>query len=143
MPATGIAAAVAALLCWGFVESLGAFYPSRATWWRLRRARGKEVLRRTRERFEENADRTAPKILVNVLLCLLIVWVASASLFDKRWYEVVADAAPSLVVMLTLYRVPSTLKAVAERMKKYEREAGDDPDAPLEGGDGGATAIAL
>jgi hypothetical protein len=143
MPATGIAATIAALLALGFVEAFGGFYPARATWWRMRRARGREPLRRTRERIEEAADRRVPRILTTALLCLLIIWVASASLLDKRWYEVVWDAAPSIIVMLALQRIPSALKSVAERMKKYEREAGDDPDAPLEGGDGGATAIAL
>ena len=143
MAATGIAATIAALMAWAFVEVMAGFYPSRATWWRMRRARGREPLRRTRERFEEAADHRVARVLVTVLLCLLIVWVAIASLLDKRWYEVVADAAPSLIVMLSLQRIPSALHSVAERMKKYEREAGDDPDAPLDGGDGGATAIAL
>ncbi|MEA2499164.1 MAG: hypothetical protein QOH26_1569 [Actinomycetota bacterium] len=143
MPATGVVATVAALLAFGFLEALRGFYPARPTWWRMRRARGRDAVRRTRERLEEAAGRQAPRILTTVLLCLLIIWVATASLLDKRWYEVVADAAPSLIVMLTLQRIPSTLRLVAERMKKYEREAGDDPDAPLDGGDGGATAIAL
>ena len=143
MPATGIVATVAALLAWGFLEILRGFYPARATWWRMRRMRGRDALRRTRERLEEAADKQLPRVLTTLLLCLLIIWVATASLLDKRWYEVVADAAPSLIVMLTLQRIPSTMKTIAERMKKYERDAGDDPDAPLEGGDGGATAIAL
>ena len=142
MPATGVIAAVAALLSWGFVELFGGFYPTRQMWWGLRRARGRDPLRRTRERFEDIAALKAPRILVTVLLCLLIIWVASASLLDKRWYEVVADAAPSLIVMLALQRVPHALRTIAERMKKYEREAGDDPDAPYDG-DGGAIAIEL
>src|ERR671914_529378 len=102
MAATGIAATIASLLAWGFIEALAGFYPSRETWWRMRRARGREPLRRTRERFEEAADHRGPRVLGTVLLCLLIVWIASASLLDKRWYEVIADAAPSLIVMLSL-----------------------------------------
>lgn len=143
MPATGIIALVAALLSWGFVEAFGGFYPSRQTWWGMRRAKGRYLLRKTRERFEDIAALRLPQLMVTFLLCALIIWVASASLLDKRWYEVVADAAPSLIVMLALQRVPSALRAIAERMKKYEREAGDDPDSPLDGGDGGAIAIEL
>lgn len=81
-------------------------------------------------------------MFATLILCLLIIWVASASLLDKRWYEVAVDAGPSIIVMLAFRRIPTALTSVAERMKKLEREAGDDPDAPIEG-DGGAIAIEL
>lgn len=139
---TGIVAALVAVLAWAFVEGLGRFYPARATWWRIRRARGREAVRRMRERFEQASDRRMGRRLFTFVLALLIIWIASASLLDKRWYEVVADVLPSCIVAIALMRVPSALRSVAERMKEYERDAGDDPDEPL-GGDGGATALAL
>jgi hypothetical protein len=142
MPATGAVAVVASLLCLGFVEALGGFYPSRRTWWGLRRSRGRHGVRKIRERFEEVAALRGPRMLATLILCLLIIWVASASLLDKRWYEVAVDAGPSIIVMLAFRRIPTALTSVAERMKKLEREAGDDPDAPIEG-DGGAIAIEL
>ena len=139
---TGIIAALVAVLAWAFVEGFGRFYPARQTWWRIRRARGRESVRRMRERFEHASDRRMGRRLFTFVLALLIAWIAAASLLDKRWYEVVADVLPSCIVAIALMRVPSALRAVAERMKEYEREAGDDPDEPL-GGDGGATALAL
>lgn len=144
---TGIVAIVVALLSWSFVEGFGRFYPSRQTWRKLRRVRGRRAVRRMRERFEEAADRKTGRTLVIVMLALIAVWVASASLLDKRWYEVVADVAPSSIVALGLLRLPSALREVAERMKGHERDAGEDPDKPLdddlEGGDGGPQAVVL
>lgn len=70
--------------------------------------------------------------MLTFLLALAVVWIASASLLDKRWYEVMADVAPSLIVMLALFRLPAALAASAERMKDYERQAGEDPDKPLD-----------
>lgn len=96
-------------------------------------------MRAMRERFEAASARKTGRKLAFVLLVLLVAWVGSASLLDKRWYEVVADAFPSLIVLWALVRVPAALEAIAERMKEYEREAGEDPDAPLddaEDGDG-------
>jgi hypothetical protein len=39
-------------------------------------------------------------------------------------------------------RIPTIMRKVAERMKGFERDFGEDPDSDLNG-DGGATAIAL
>jgi len=141
--ASGILAAFVSVLAWGFVEALGRFYPARATWWRLRRMRGREHVRRMRERVEVAAGNNAARRLTVILLVLTVAWVAAASLLDKRWYEVVADATPSIIVMVAFYRVPAALDAVAERMKTYEREAGEDPDKPLDenGEPGAATAV--
>lgn len=140
---TGVISALMAALSWGFVEGFGRFYPSKGTWWKLRRARGREPLRRTRERFEEVGARSGPRKLALVLVILLLVWVGVAGLLDKRWYEVLADVAPSLLVIMGLLRVPPALRAIAARMKEYERQAGDDPDEPFEGEESGPTAIAL
>ncbi|MFN2488196.1 MAG: hypothetical protein ABR529_00325 [Actinomycetota bacterium] len=135
-------AALVATLAVGFVEGIGGLYPSRQTWWRLRRARGRRAVRAMRERFESAGARRAPKLLTTVLLALVIVWVAVASLLDKRWYEVVLDLVPYVIVYAALLRTPVAMHRIAERMKDLERESGEDPDAPVEG-DGGPTALAL
>ena len=64
-----------------------------------------------------------------MLVLLVVAWIAAASLLDKRWYEVLLDVFPYVLVILALLRTPSAMRAVAERMRDYEREAGDDPDA--------------
>ena len=130
---SGFAAALVATLAVGFVECLGRFYPARQTWRRLRRARGRLAVIRMRERYETAAARGAPRILALALLVLVVAWIASASLLDKRWYEVVIDVLPYAVVGFALLRMPPAMKAIAERMKDYEREAGEDPDARDEG----------
>jgi hypothetical protein len=130
--------AVAAL---GFIEIFARHYPARQLWWRMRRLRGRDAIRKMRERFEWGAARRTPKVLAGVVLTLLVAWIAAASLLDKRWTEVVGDSLPSAIVLVALLRTSGALREVAERMKTYEREAGDDPDAPSP--EGGPTAIAL
>jgi hypothetical protein len=125
----------------GFLEIFGRHYPARELWWRLRRARGREAVRKMRERYERAASRRTPRVLALVVLAFVVAWVASASLLDKRWYQVVGDSLPSAIVAVALLRTPRVLRSVAERMKTYEREAGDEPDLPLPGD--GSTAIAL
>ena len=49
---TGIVASLVAVLVWAFVEGFARFYPARETWLRIRRMRGREAVRRMRERFE-------------------------------------------------------------------------------------------
>jgi hypothetical protein len=139
---SGAIASLVAALALGFVEGLGRFYPSRETWTRIRRARGRDAVRAMRERFERAGARRPPRLLLTVLLGLVIVWIAAASLLDKRWHEVVLDVVPYVIVYAALLRTPAALRKVGERMKNREREAGDDPDAPLEGDDG-PTALAL
>lgn len=138
-------AALVAILALGFVEGLRRFYPSRQTWRRLRRARGRLAVRLMRERFEATAERKTPRRLAELVIGLMIVWIASASLLDKRWQEVVADVLPYAFVAVALMRVPGALHTIAERMKGYEREVGEDPDEPWpdEHGSGGPAAIAL
>lgn len=143
---TAVIATLIAVLVFAFVEGLGRFYPARATWRRLRRVRGRLAVRLMRERFEAAAGNRAPRTLALILLAVLVAWVAAAPLLDRRWYEVAVDAFPYAFVGVALLRTPRTLGAIAERMKDYEREVGEDPDQPLfdeGGGDGGPTAIAL
>ena len=128
-----------------FVEGLGHFYPAKKTWMRLRSQNGRAAVRAMRERMEELAGKRTPSLLAELLLGLLVIWVAAAPLFDKRWYEVAVDALPSAFVALALLRSRSSLRAIAERMREYEKETGEDPDKPFfeDGGDGDPTAIAL
>ena len=143
--ASAVIAVLIAGLTLAFVEGLGYFYPARKTWMRLRSQNGRAAVRAMRERIEDLASRRTPSLLAELLLGLLIVWVAAAPLLDKRWYEVAIDALPYAFVGLALLRSRPSLRAIAERMKGYERETGEDPDKPFfdDGGDGDPTAIAL
>ena len=125
---SGFIAAVGALLALAFVESLGLLYPSRETWMRLRRARGRTPMVRMRERFEASAARRTPRVLAMLLVALMGAWVAAASLLDKRWHEVLLDVVPYVIVGTALVRIPPALRAIAERMRRYEREFGDDKE---------------
>ena len=136
---TSFVAAVMALAALGFLELFGRIYPARELWWRLRRARGRESVRKMRERYEGAAARRAPLILAVVILAMIAAWIATSSLLDKRWYEVVADSLPSVIVAIALLRTRPILRNVAKRMKGYEQQAGDEPDSP----EAGPTALAL
>lgn len=142
---SAVIAVLIAGLTLAFVEGLGHFYPARKTWWRLRRTHGRKAVRAMRERVEEVADRRTHRVLAEVLLGLMVIWIAISPLLDKRWYEVAVDAFPYVFVGIALFRSRPSLKAIAARMRDFEREAGEDPDKPLfdDGGDGDATAIAL
>ena len=141
---TGLIAALVAVLALGFVEGIRRFYPSRQTWRRLRRTRSRLAVRLMRERFEAAAEQGSPRVLAEVLAGLVVIWIAVASLLDKRWYEVVTDVLPYVFVGIALFRLPGALRAVAERMKDYEREVGEDPDEDWrDGGDGGPAVLAL
>ena len=119
------------------------FYPSHQTWVRLRSKHGRRAVRAMRERLIHAAENRITRTLANTLLGLVIVWIAIASLLDKRWYEVALDVLPYVLVGIALLRTPSTLRRIAERMKEYERDLGEDPDLDYGSGDGGPTAIAL
>lgn len=133
-------------LALAFVEGLGRFYPARRAWLRMRSQNGRRAVRAMRKRFEERATTKTPEWLVWLLVALVIAWVASASLLDKRWWEVVLDVLPYVFVGLAFLRLPHSLGLVAGRMKNYERDIGEDPDKdydePDEGG-GGVAEIAL
>lgn len=141
---TALIAALIAVLVLGFVEGLRGFYPSRPTWRRLRRTKGRLAVRLMRERVEAMAARGRPRVILEILAGLVIIWIAVASLLDKRWYEVVSDILPYLIVGAAVFRLPGALDAIAERMKTYEREAGEDPDEDWrDGGDEGPAVLAL
>ena len=123
---TASIAALLAALALGFVEGLRRFYPARSTWRRLRRMRGRLAMIKMRERYEAAAAQRAPRVLALVLLVLIGVWIGVASLLDKRWHEVVFDVLPYVIVGAAMLRTPACLHDIAERMKKYEREIGDD-----------------
>lgn len=141
---TGLIAALVAVLALGFVEGWRRFYPSRPTWKRLRRTKGRLAVRLMRERFEHGAERGSHRVVAEILAALVILWIAIASLLDKRWYEVVTDLLPYVFVGVAIFRVPGAMHEIAERMKEYEREVGEDPDEDWrDNGDGGPTALAL
>src|SRR5213593_3631443 len=124
---SGVLASVLALFAWSFIEALRRFYPAHELWWRWRRLRGREAVRRMRERFEAAAKRPLPRIAALVLVAVVVGWLLSAPMLHKRWYLVVLDVLPSLIVAIGILRVPGTLRRIAERMRDYERDAGEDP----------------
>lgn len=141
---SAVIAVLIAGLTLAFVEGLGHFYPAKKTWLRLRSQHGRAAVRAMRERIEEVAAKRTPAILAELLLGLLVIWVAISPLLDKRWYEVAIDAFPYAFVGLALLRSRPSLRAIAARMKEYEKDAGEDPDKPLlDGGDGDPTVVAL
>lgn len=143
---TAVVASFAAVVALGFLEGVGRFYPARRTWWRLRRTRGRSAVVLMRARCERAADPRLARRLASLMVALVIVWIGVASLLDKRWHEVVWDVTPYVIVSIALLRTPSVLRAVADRMKEYEKDAGEDPDgAGGDGmtGDGGPEAVAL
>jgi hypothetical protein len=143
---TAAVAALISVLALGVVEGLRRFYPARQTWRRLRSRHGRRAVRAMRKRFEATAARRTPRALALVLLLLVAVWVATSSLLDKYWYEVALDSLPYAFVSIALLRIPGALRAMAERMREFERSVGEDPDKEfddLDGGDGGPTAVAL
>lgn len=140
--ASGIVAALIAALALGFVEGMHRFYPARRTWVRLRSMHGRRAVRAMRERFEAAAARRAPGVLAVALLALVVVWVGVASpLLDKHWNETALDALPYAFVAVALLRVPAMLRAIAARMRDFEKDLGEDPDGGFP--DGGPGAIAL
>ncbi|MGH8574360.1 MAG: hypothetical protein ACREX8_17550 [Gammaproteobacteria bacterium] len=143
--ASGLIASFAAALALGYAEGMGRFYPAHKTWLRLRSRHGRRAVRAMRERFEGVATSRIPRILAIVLLGLVVGWILSASLLDKRWYEVVMDVLPYGIVGVTLLRTPAIMRKIAERIRDYERDIGEDPERELldDPGDGGPTAIAL
>jgi hypothetical protein len=139
--ASGVVAALIATLMLGFVEGMGRFYPAHRTWVRLRSRHGRRAIRAMRERLDSAAEHKTGRTLALILLGLVAAWVAAAGLLDKRWYEVLLDVTPYLLIAAAFFRVSPVLGKIAERMKEYERDVGEDPDRDVE--DGGPTAIAL
>jgi hypothetical protein len=141
---SAIIASFAAVAALGFLEGVGRFYPARKTWWRLRRTRGRSAVVLMRARCERAADPRLARRLASLMVSLVIVWIGVASLLDKRWHEVAWDVTPYVIVSLALLRTPRILRSVADRMKSYEKDAGEDPDEPGAGlNGGGPEAVAL
>lgn len=143
---SGAIAIILGALALAFVEGMGHFYPARRAWLRMRSQNGRRAVRAMRKRFEERAANRTPDWLIWLLVALVIGWVASASLLDKRWWEVVLDVLPYVFVGLAFIRLPHAMHLVAERMKNYERDAGEDPDKDYDEYDddgGGVAEIAL
>lgn len=141
---TAVIASLVGGLAWAFVEGLRRFYPSKATWLRIRSRHGRRAARKMRERFEQSAERGTPRWLAVALVVLVGAWIASASLLDKRWWEVVLDVLPYVFVGGAFLRMPSMMRKIAERMREYERDIGEDPDRDIDDEDGGPVAeIAL
>ncbi|MEA2453376.1 MAG: hypothetical protein QOG04_2086 [Actinomycetota bacterium] len=140
---SGLVAIVAALVVWTFVEGFGRIYPSKAAWLRIRSRHGRRAARAMRERFEAGSEHGTPNWLTITLCALVGAWIASASLLDKRWWEVVLDVLPYALVGAAFLRLPKMMHKIAERMKTYERDLGEDPESDYNDGDGGAAVIAL
>jgi hypothetical protein len=139
---TGLIAIAVATFVLGFVEAFGRIYPSKATWLRIRSRHGRRAARKMRERFEMGALRGTPRWLTILMAVLVGGWIASAPLLDKRWWEVVLDVLPYALVAGAFLRLPAVMQMIADRMRRYERDIGEDPDSDLDG-DGGAAVIAL
>lgn len=141
---SAIIASFAAVVAFGFLEGIGRFYPARKTWWRLRRTRGRSAVVLMRARCERAADPHLARRLASLMMALVVVWIGAASLLDKRWHEVLWDVTPYVIVSIALLRTPKVLSSVANRMKEYEKDAGEDPDEPDVGRNGsGPEAVAL
>lgn len=99
-------------------------------------------MRAMRERYEAAGLRKVPGRLIELLLGLVIVWIALAGVLDRLWYEVLLDTLPYVFVLIAILRTPGALFAVGERMKDFERDAGDDPDEEPED-EGGPAELVL
>jgi hypothetical protein len=142
MATTGAVAAVLSMMVLAIVEGLERFYPARSTWLRLRSRNGRRAVRAMRERVEVTSRSKAPRYAALLLGLLVAAWIGAAGLLDKRWYEVVLDVLPYVFIAIALLRVPYALRSIAARMKKFERDIGEDPDQES-GDEGGATALTL
>lgn len=133
---TAAIAALIAVLALGFVEGMRRFYPALTTWTRLRSRHGRRAVRAMRGRFEDASRGRAPRVVAVALLALVGAWIAAAPILDKRWYEVALDSLPYAFVSVAFLRVPGMFRVIADRMRKYERDVGEDPDDDLDSGEG-------
>lgn len=133
-----------AFIAWGFVEGFGSFYPSKAAWLRIRSRHGRRAARAMRKRFEAGAERGTQRWLTIALCTLVAGWIASAGLLDKHWWEVALDVLPYALVGVAFLRLPKMMGRIAERMRDYEKDAGEDPDSDYDDeGEGGVAVMAL
>lgn len=119
------AAIFLAALAWAFVEVFGRVYPSRETWARLRREHGRSSVTTMREGIERAAAGRAVHYALTFMTALAVAWIASASLLDKRWWEVLLDVLPYALVGCALLRAPAALRSIARRMRDYEHMSGE------------------
>jgi hypothetical protein len=142
--ASGILASLIGVLALGFIEGVRRFYPTHATWMKLRRVNGRRAVRAMRKRFEAMAaHRTTRLLALTVVLLVPAVWIGSISLLHSRWYEALIDVSPYAFVAVALLRTPGALRSVAARIKEYEKNAGDDTEDEDDRGDDGPAEIAL
>lgn len=139
---SGTISAFIAGLVLGYIEALRHFYPAHKTWLRLRSRNGRRAVRAMRLRLEDLANSGITRRVGLILLALVIVWIAVSPALDKRWYEVAVDVLPYVFVLIALLRAPGSLRAIAERMKGYERDKGEDPGLDFDE-DPGTDEIAL
>jgi hypothetical protein len=137
-----IAAAIGAFAL-AVIEGMRRFYPARRTWLRLRSRNGRRAVWAMRRRMEAAAASRWPRLLAAALFAVIMIWIAFAPVFSKHWYEVVMDALPYVFVGVAMMRAPGTLEAVAARMRRYEEELGEDPDAEDDEDGAGSDEIAL
>jgi hypothetical protein len=123
---SGLAAVFLAALAWAFIELFARLYPSRETWARMRKEYGRSGVQGLRERIEAAARTRAARYVLVFMGVLVIAWIASASLLDKRWWEVALEVLPYAIIGGALLRAPGALRSVAARMRDYERASGDD-----------------
>lgn len=141
---TAVPAGIIGVMVLAFIEGLRRYYPARQTWARLRRARGRRSMRAMRERFEAASLRKTPVALAFILLAVVpMIYIASVAGLDDEWYEAAATVLPYAFVAVALLRTPGALARVAERMKDYEQQAGDEPDREEEPEGGDADVLAL
>ena len=82
-----------------------------------------------RERYEAASNQRASLWFAVSLLAVVAAQIATIHWLHLHWYQVVINLLPALFAAVALLRTPHALRAIVERMKNYEREAGDDPEA--------------
>jgi hypothetical protein len=70
------------------------------------------------------------------------LWLAGQSLLEQRWWELVLQLVPYVIVYAAVVRTPGAMAKAGARMKRYEDEAGDE-DAGDEADEGGPSELAL
>ncbi len=81
-----------------------------------------------RERYEAASKQRASLWFALSLLAVVAAQLATIHLLHLHWYQVVINLLPAFFVAIALLRVPHALRGITERMKDYEKEAGDDPE---------------
>ncbi len=122
---SGIGAACAAALAWAFVELSARHYPSRETWARLRRERGRIAVVTLRARLEELAALRALRVVLAAVVVAGVAWAAASRTLHLAWWAVASDLAPYALAAGLVARLPYCLRAIAGRMRTYEDASGE------------------